>query len=368
MIDFLLSGDAWVGFFNGLPESGLFAVIDRVMLIAFLIVGLLFFAKQAPKFLFDALGIKTKGNFMRMLGMGAAALGMGGAVASSLKARNQYAREHAQEHGGLTTFGRVKNIGASLFSGLASGAAGGSAILSADKPTLRTGIDAESKYHARDLSRIDTGSTAGGRAISTIQSILFGEDTYQRMQRELKSSEAYLQDAKEAMDELKKEATKGKYGTVVVKGDYIGDSNVVGKSTSLRAQAQVAISKGEEFFYYHHVDENGKSYVSKVSTTDYERIAGDMEKQEMQLLANRMRNEEAIRNDNPELYTKLEAVLKSTTEQSIKDAAGNLLNVDDVEKGIRNLDTATKIVARDVAEIKNSAEFQQGKANSEKNN
>lgn len=180
MIDLLLSGEAWKGFFNGISNP-----IDGILLLAFLIIGLLFFAKQAPKFLFDALGIKSKGNFVRMLGMGAAALGMGGTVASSIKSRNEY----DQANGGLSGLKRVKNVGASLFNGLASGVTAGSAILGADKPTLGTGYDAQSKYNATNLNRIDSGSTLGGRLLARGSGMLFGQTTADNMRRKNESLE-----------------------------------------------------------------------------------------------------------------------------------------------------------------------------------
>lgn len=180
MLDFLLSRSFWIGFFNGITNP-----IDGILLLAFLIIGLLFFTKQAPKYCFDALGIKTKGNFVRMLGMGAAALGMGGTVASSIKNRNEYDRAH----GGLSGGKAIKNVGASLFSGLASGATAGSAILSTDKPTLGTGYDAQSKYNATNLNRIDSGSTLTGRLLSKGSGMLFGQTTADNMRQKNESLE-----------------------------------------------------------------------------------------------------------------------------------------------------------------------------------
>lgn len=172
MIDFLLSGQAWRGLFDGVTNP-----VEAVFLLAFIIIGLLFFARQVPKFLFDALGIKNRGSFMRMLGMGATALGMGGAFSSSLKARNDY----DESHGKLNGLTRARNIGASLFSGLAAGSAAGNAIMSTDKPTFSTGYDAQQKYNATTLSRIHSGSTLGGRMSTRMQTLFLGQSDYDRM-------------------------------------------------------------------------------------------------------------------------------------------------------------------------------------------
>ena len=184
IIDLLISGQFWKGFFDGI--SGPLAILDGAILLAFLIVGLLMFAKSAPQFIFDALGIKNKHSFTRMLGMGAAALGMGGSIASSLKTRNEYDKTN-NENGKVN---HLRNLGASLFSGLASGATAGNAILSSDKPNLMTGIDAQQKYNAQNLARISAGSTALGRLGSRMEMMFGGQTEYDSMNREKAGYEA----------------------------------------------------------------------------------------------------------------------------------------------------------------------------------
>lgn len=180
IIDYLLSGDFWKSFFSNEVLSN---PVDAVLIFAFLIIGLLFFAKQAPKFLFDALGIKTKGNFVRMLGMGAAALGGVGSARATYQARNDYDAENGRgSH-------KLKNFGASLFGGLGAAAAGGSAVLSADKPNLLTGFNAQAKNNATALSRINAGSTLGGRLGAMGQTLLSGQSDYDRMTREIQGYE-----------------------------------------------------------------------------------------------------------------------------------------------------------------------------------
>lgn len=178
IIDMLLSGDMYKGFFDGVN------FLDGVFLLAFLLIGLLMFARQAPQFIFDALGIKNKGNFSRMLGLGAAAVGGVGAAGAAYRARNQYdADNNRGSH-------RLRNFGASLFSGAAAVNSGGNAILTTDKPNLLTGFDAQAKNNATELSRINSGSTLGGRLQTRGQTLLFGESDYDRMTREKTGYEA----------------------------------------------------------------------------------------------------------------------------------------------------------------------------------
>lgn len=182
IIDFLLSANAWKGFFDGV--SG----VDAIILLAFLIIGLLFFAKQAPKFVMDSLGIKSNGNFMRMLGMGATAIGGAGTIASSLAARNK-------ENPGQG----FRNFGASLFNGVASTFNAGSSLLSTDKPSLRTGYDEQQKYNSQMLRRIESGSTAKGR----LNSMLLGLTTGQTPASKMRNRDKELEKAFSAFKDYK---------------------------------------------------------------------------------------------------------------------------------------------------------------------
>ena len=191
ILDFMLSADAWRGFFSGIDSS--MALIDGTLLLVFLIIGLLMFARQAPKFIFDALGIKNNGSFARMLGMGAAAIGGVGAARAAYHARNEYdADNNRGSH-------RLRNFGASLFSGLGTSMAGGNALLSSDKPNLTTGFDAMAKNNATALSRIGAGSTLGGGLGAMGQTLWSGETEIDRLERDLKKREEELKNRETAL-------------------------------------------------------------------------------------------------------------------------------------------------------------------------
>ena len=188
---FLLKNQAWKGFFAGVENP-----IDQIFLFVFVLIGLFMFAREAPKFIFEALGIKNKGNFMKMLSMGAAALGSAGTVASSFRARQANDRVNGERHA-------LRNIGASLFGGAAGLSSAGSAILSTDKPTIRTGFDAQQQYNARNLGRIAKGSTAAGRAGSVLSSIFTGRSSAEKFQLridELKSANEAIGNYKKAIE------------------------------------------------------------------------------------------------------------------------------------------------------------------------
>lgn len=207
MIDFLLSGQAWRGFFDGVTNP-----VEAVFLLAFIIIGLLFFARQVPKFLFDALGIKNKGSFMRMLGMGATALGMGGSVASQIRSRNQYDMDHPDENGNVNIH-RARNIGASLFSGLASGFIAGGELLSSDKVKATTGISSINRSNDNAHERIRVGAGLGGGISSFTRSLLLGESASQQLERDLKNREDLL---KQQEAELKTSVEQYTYGNALI--------------------------------------------------------------------------------------------------------------------------------------------------------
>lgn len=182
LIGRIFSGDFWGEFFAGVSSSDPFSTI---LVIIIIIIALLFFARQAPKFIMDALGIKNNGSFTKMLGMGSAALGGIGAARAAYRARNEYDQEnHLGSH-------RIRNAAKSLFSGLGAVSAGGNAILSTDKPSLMTGYDAQAKNNATMLSRIASGSSVGGRLGAMYDMLLSGETEADRNERKIKAMEDF---------------------------------------------------------------------------------------------------------------------------------------------------------------------------------
>ena len=90
-------------------------------------MGLFAFARQAPKFIMDALGIKNQGHFMRAMGLSSVALGGIGATAGSMAARFKH-----HNNVGTSLASIPFDFAKSAFSGIASVGAGGNAILSTD--------------------------------------------------------------------------------------------------------------------------------------------------------------------------------------------------------------------------------------------
>lgn len=320
IIDMLLSGDMYKGFFDGVN------FLDGVFLLAFLLIGLLMFAKQAPQFIFDALGIKNKGNFTRMLGLGATAIGAGGTVASAIKNRNDYSREH----GGLNAGERLKNIGASLFNGAMSAANGGSAILSADKPTLRTGFDSQQKYNSNMLSNISSGIGLGNQIQAVGTSILFGTTPLDDMDRQISSAKAKSSTAKQ----LKEYAIgEGKKKTAHIQTDYSVNGHVQHISLDDWNQAVALANSSDGDGYIHFSDGTMVAAASSLAN----KIQGDLEERAGYMYSLGTQASTAYTSNNQSRITELQKLM-----------AGFGVSNNDFEKEFSRVDQATgKVVGND---------------------
>ena len=350
IIDYMLSGDAYLGFFDNV------GIIDGIFLLAFIIVGLLMFAKQAPKFVMDALGIKSKGNFTRMLGLGAAAVGMGGTIASGIRNRNNY----SNEHGGLTLGKQFRNIGASLFNGAMSGVNAGSDILSADKPTLRTGFDSQQKYRSNMISNITSGIGVTDRGKAVVTGMLFGTTPLDDMDRQISDAKAKASTAKQ----LKEYAIgEGKKKTAHIQTDYDINGHVQHISLDEWNQAVAFANSPNGDGYIHFSDGTMVAATSSLAN----KIQGDLEERAGKLYA------EGVENGNYDDPGALDAFRKTladslgVTVEDLKSYEFNGTTIDlyhnptDVKKIEKSSQT-------EAFKIENSSEYSNAKKIYKKNN
>lgn len=263
IIDMLLSGDMYKGFFDGVN------LIDGVFLLAFLIIGLLMFAKQAPKFVMDALGIKDNGNFTRMLGMGATALGGVGSIGAAYKSRNEYDSDNNKgSH-------KLRNLGASLFSGAAAINSGGNALLSSDKPTLKTGFDAQQKYNAGMLSNINSGVGISDRLTAAGTRLFFGKTPLDDFEKDISEAKAKATTAKQ----LKEYSIgEGKKKTASIQTEYtFTDASGIRRTQKMSLDEwnqAIALAKSSDGDGYVHFAD-GSSVAAASSLAN--KIQGDLE-------------------------------------------------------------------------------------------
>lgn len=138
----------------------------------FIFIGILLFAKEAPKFIKQALGMKDEGGkgwfngIVGALGLGAAGLG---AIGS---ARTNY-RASKEENDKLHPYSRwnaFRNIGSGLVGGMSGMVTGGKAAMTANDHQLKAAKDAISARNARRASH----STAFGRAQDSLYGLATG--------------------------------------------------------------------------------------------------------------------------------------------------------------------------------------------------
>lgn len=248
----------------------------------FIIIGVLIFMKEAPKFFKDMLGIKGDGgNFFRGIGtmLGAAALtgGLAGSVATGVRAGWQEGAEYKGRTAGLR---RVLGAGvAGLTSGVGGAVVGAGALMSADKKQAGAVFSAMQKRNAMRAAH----STLLGRATSGAYGMFTGRSLAERDQQILDATN----DAKKgisswneaATDEALKQTGADDYGITTINGKKYGFN-----WDTLEAAMKGANQDG--YFYYGNnrfnltdfsktrIDEIKKSQTSRFVARQYNRKTG----------------------------------------------------------------------------------------------
>lgn len=155
-----------------LTDGNLFPHTDpKVTLV--LIIGLLFFAKELPKFICDSLGIKEPGNLFKDIGkvLATGAL-FGGAVGSTVGMAMSSFRADTDAGRSHNPLRLMKNMGAGLFGGLGGLATGGYALATSKDQNSKAVMDARNKFLANQRS----GNTLSSRLMGGAKSMLTGYD------------------------------------------------------------------------------------------------------------------------------------------------------------------------------------------------
>ncbi len=159
-------------------------------------IGIFFFAKEAPKFLKDMLGLKGEttifGGIGRALGIGAAAGGIIGSIANGVRTGhgenltlNKEAKARGENRGWLRNAGRIAT---SAIGGAAGGIiAGGQALMSKDA-SAKTVMDKQAQ--ARALRT--THSTLPGRVANSAYGMFTGTSLADRGDKKLKAAQDFV--------------------------------------------------------------------------------------------------------------------------------------------------------------------------------
>ena len=173
--------------------------------IIIVIIAVFIFAKEAPKFFKQMLGIKDSGGsffsaFGTALGLGTAAVGTAGSAVNGFNASllADKTRQSLGVKDPLTNkdvdpnraLNRGKHILAGIFGGASGFTTGVGAALNAKDHSARAAWDAMQKRNAAAIARGNDGSTMLGRAASTVRGTFMGEGSSGPLKRNIASWEA----------------------------------------------------------------------------------------------------------------------------------------------------------------------------------
>lgn len=253
-------------------------VVTSLLATIFIIIGILVFMKEAPKFFQDMLGIKGDGKLFSGIGamLGAAALtgGLVGSAVGSYRTGIDEARELGLSRGQAIRRGLVAGAG-----GIAGGLfAGGKALATSDKQVPSAVFAAMQKRNATRAS----GSTLIGRTKSRASALFMGSSLGAR---ESTKAQLYGEAAKAARahkqmleDEALKSMTAiGSYSDVtgfdangnevILQGNY---QDIVNRMQQARAESRdyLELANGSRF-RMDEINENVLEKLKESQTTNY---------------------------------------------------------------------------------------------------
>lgn len=267
------------GIFTNFPEENGFR---STYLTVLLILGLIFFAKEAPKFIKDALGIKDSGGGLfddvKTLGkaaglVGGAAVGVAGMVGSGIASgRASYMADavnlnkDGKDHTGLRI---AKNIGAGLFGAMA-GAGTAAKALSGKNAGIGAVMKAQNERNTRVLNAGAAGSTWLGRQGSTVSNAIFGSTKATDIAQAIADNESKSAIMKNITDRAASEMVKSDSTSGAFKNLFSGSKF---NYKSVNAEYEAAKTAGRDSFMI--VDTRGTTHT--VNMSEYEREKGSLQ-------------------------------------------------------------------------------------------
>lgn len=338
----------------------------KIFGMVFVIIGLLLFASQAPKFVKKALGLKDSefgSGLAGLLTTTAATAGMVGSGVAGFKA--------AATGGGNL----IQNFGSGISSAISGGRAGYKAAGDkSDYTKVLGGIRARNAELVADRA---AGVTAGHHAREVFLSTLTGKGPGAKLMSEVEALDDGLKKWNDLKSAIDSESSKGKYGTV--RTDKVtGYDWIYGKSKDFAGVASVAKSQQKSEFEYNYTDERGVTHNQTIQTKDADWIQSELAKAEssklFSMLTGNIDPEEArhidfnddliarSRADNPDLLGKYGALAKSYEMGDLRTVIGA-----DMEIYFNKLGDQMKLVEQRSLNTKNSTEYLAAQAAAKKN-
>lgn len=248
-------------------------------------IGLFVFAKQAPKFIRQILGLKDDGGGKGIFsGLGTiAALGaaVGGTVGSGIASykASKMADETRAAFGMKTFLGgnKAKHILSGITGGIAGGVTGARAGFNAKDHTFRNTMEAMQKRNAEAIAKANDGSTMFGRIGSSAHQFFTGDGSSAALSREVSTNKARI-------DALK--AIKSRVSGEMVKKDWTSGDLGIAKDRNGNRIGAVNFKHFESELAAGRARGDGKVTFRDVSGTVHEISLADAERQRGFLLKN----------------------------------------------------------------------------------
>lgn len=204
LIHMIVNSGSEGGLFSNWPQDDSFR---GTYLTVLLIIGLIFFAKEAPKFIKDALGIKDSGGGLfddvKSIGKaasfvgGAAAIGVGtiGSMATNFRAAKEESKEllphddtkSAAWNAGMATVRGLRNVGSALAGAISGGAVGTKALFGKDGGYGKVRQAMDARNAARASHKTGLGSLA-----SSAYGLVTGDSLASRGNKTLEAAKAFV--------------------------------------------------------------------------------------------------------------------------------------------------------------------------------
>lgn len=178
-------------------QAGIFSLI-------IIWIGLFIFAKQAPKFFKDVLGLKNEpgklfGGFGEVLGATAVGAGVLGAFNSARTASREADIHNSGENVANRIFNRGKHLVSGIVGGISGAATGFSAYSNAKGSSYGAVKDAYAKRNEKLLSLGRDGGTFFGGVRSDAHTLFTGESPAAKLEREFKKREQQIKNDETAL-------------------------------------------------------------------------------------------------------------------------------------------------------------------------
>ena len=239
--------------------SGILKVFTYIMIF----IGMFMFAKQAPKFLRQALGLKDS-DFKLFGGMSGivAAAGMVGSAAANFRAA---AEENAERHPGQTVANFGRNVGSALAGAIGGGVAGFGAAGGKDASISKV-LQAQNQRNTKRASH----STLPGRIGDSVYGAFTGRSLADRDQMILDANN-------KAFDEMKKYKNVAEEEALKQKNEYGSYNGKNFNYNRLQAALQAARGSGSDTFNY----SDGVNSYTGLSIADFdENVMNDIKSEQ----------------------------------------------------------------------------------------